>query len=156
RRRRRPAQSFGECLRHFLNPQAFRQAQQARTHDGSRRWSTHALVLVLLAMTWCTGDSQAERFETARAFYVATHPKTKRRGATAQGLQQALAGLPLPCLRALAAAPRRRVAADLGGGLMTAGFVPLGCDGSLLECPRGAELERRLPRRGKGASAPMV
>jgi hypothetical protein len=143
-------------LRHFLSPQVFKQAQQARTRDGSRRWPTHALALTLLVMTWCTGDSQAERFETARAFYVATHQKRRRPGRTTPGFQKALARLPLACLRALAAGCRRQAQADLGDGLLTEGFVALGCDGSRLECPRGAELERRLGQCSKDEAAPML
>jgi hypothetical protein len=143
-------------LRHFLSPHLFKQAQQARTHDGSLRWSTHALALVLLAMTWCAGDSQAERFETARAFYVATHQKRKRPGRTAQGFQKALARLPVACLRALAAGTRRQLQADLGDDLVTDGFVALGCDGSRLECPRSAELEQRMGQCSKDEAAPML
>ena len=156
RSRRQPARSLGHCLQHFLSPQVFKQAQQARTHDGALRWSTHALAMVLLVMTWCTGDSQAERFETARAFYVATHQKRKRPGQAVQGFQKALARLPVACLRALAAGTRRRLGADLGDDLVTDGFVALGCDGSRLECPRSAELERRLGQCGKGQAAPML
>jgi hypothetical protein len=157
RRPRRPSlRSFGQCLQHFLTPQVFKQAQQARTHDGARRWSTHALALALLVMTWCCGDSQAERFETARAFYVATHQKRKRPGQTVQGFQKALARLPLACLRALAAGTRRQLQADLGEGLVTEGFIALGCDGSRLECPRSAELERRLGQCSKDEAAPML
>lgn len=143
-------------MRYFLSPDVFRQARQARTHDGSLRWSTHALALVLLVMTWCTGDSQAERFETARAFYVAGHQKRKRPGRTVQGFRKALARLPLACLRVLAAGTRRRLEADRGDGLVTEGFIALGCDGSRLECPRGAELERRLGQGSKDESAPML
>src|SRR5436853_250357 len=36
------------------------------------------------------------------------------------------------------------------------GFVPLGCDGTRLACPRTAELERHLGQAGKPQSAPMV
>jgi hypothetical protein len=156
RPRRRPTQSFGQCLQHFLSPQVFKQAQKARTHDDAQRWSTHALVMVLLVMTWCCGDSQAERFETARAFYVAGHQKRKRPGQTVQGFQKALAKLPLACLRALAAGTRQRLEADLGDDLVTDGFIAIGCDGSRLECPRSAELEQRLGQCSKDQSAPMV
>jgi len=156
RSRRQPARSLGHCLQHFLSPQVFKQAQQARAHGGAPRWSTHALTMVLLVMTWCTGDSQAERFETARAFYVAGHQKRKRPGQTVQGFQKRLARLPVACLRALAAGCRRRLGADLGDGLVSDGFIALGCDGSRLECPRSAELERRLGQCSKDQAAPML
>jgi len=157
RRKRRPlTHSFGQCLQHFLSPQVFKQAQQVRTHDGAQRWSTHALILVVLIMTWCCGDSQAERFETARAFYVAGHQKRKRPGQTVQGFQKALAKLSLACLRTFAAGIRQRLAADLGEDLVTDGFVAIGCDGSRLECPRSAELEQRLGQSGNKDAAPML
>lgn len=143
-------------MRHFLSPDLFRQAQKARNRDGSRRWSLHALALTLLVMTWCAGDSQAERFQTARAFYVATHQKRKRPGATVQGFHKALARLPRAGRRALAAGVRRRAQAELGAGLLTEGFVALGCDGTRLECPRSAELERRMGQCSKEQSAPML
>jgi hypothetical protein len=64
------------------------------------------LAWVLLLMTWCTGDSQGERFETARAFYVAFHHRSKRPGQGLPWLEKALARLPTPVLRALAAGVR--------------------------------------------------
>src|SRR5205823_13896497 len=94
--------------------------------------------------------------ETARAFYVATHQKRKRPGQTVQGFQKALARLPLACLRALAAGTRRQLQADLGDDLVTEGFIALGCDGSRLECPRSAELERHMGQGSKEESAPML
>src|SRR5207237_2431458 len=36
------------------------------------------------------------------------------------------------------------------------GFVPIGCDGSRVECPRAAELEQRSGQAGKAGSAPTV
>ena len=52
-------------------------------------------------MTWAAGDSQPEKFETARGFYVASYRARKRPGRTIQGFQKALARLPLRPLRAL-------------------------------------------------------
>ncbi len=47
------------------------------------RWSLHRLTFVLLALTWCTGDSIPECFETARAWYVACYQCRKRPGIAA-------------------------------------------------------------------------
>jgi Transposase DDE domain len=154
--RRQPPWSFRQAWQHFLTPAAFKQARQARPTSDGRRWNTHALVGVLLTLTWCCGDSLGERFETARAFYVACHPKRKRPGKTIQGFHMALARLPAACLRAVAAGVRRRLAETLKDDLAVDGFVPLGCDGSRLECPRSAELEQRLGQSGKEQSAPML
>ena len=57
-------------------------------------------------MTWCAGDSSPERFETARAFYVALHQRRRRPGKTFAGFEKALGKLPMPVLRAVATAVR--------------------------------------------------
>ena len=151
------AKSFQECLREFLTPAVWKQAQQARApRRESTRWKTQTLVLVLLTMTWCCGDSAAERFETAKAVCVALLPKRKRPGKTVQGFQKALAKLPLPVLRAVGEGVRRALLRLLSNQWLVNGFVPLGCDGSRLECPRSAELERHLGQAGKDLSAPTL
>jgi hypothetical protein len=114
------------------------------------------LVLVLLLMTWCCGDSQPERFETAKACCVACLPKRRRPGRTVQGFQKALAKLPLRVLRALAAGMRQNLALRLGTRWLDEGFVPIGCDGSRVECPRTAEVEQRLGQAGKQGAAPTL
>jgi Transposase DDE domain len=112
--------------------------------------------MVLALMTWTTGDSQAERFAAARAFYVARHPREKRPGQSLQGFQQALAKLPVPVLQALFAAVRVRLRQLYERYWSNNGFVVLACDGSRLECPRSAELEKRLGCCSKKDSAPML
>jgi hypothetical protein len=127
--------------------------QAAEPRRGDTRWTVQPLLLTLLVLTWCAGDSQPERFETARAFTVAYAPKRRRPGQTCQGFHNALARLPMPVLRAFAAGLRQRLLAVLGPFLATDGYVVLGCDGSRLRCPRVAELEQRL-RTGTQADAP--
>jgi len=95
-------------------------------------------------MTWCTGDSLPERFETARAFYVALHQRRRRPGKTFAGFEKALAALPMPVLRAVARAVRGRLVGVFAACFTVDGFIPLGCDGSRLACPHSEELERRL------------
>jgi len=64
-------QSFWACLRQFLTPQVWKQARAAMPSDRSLpRWDLQPLVLIALAMTWAAGDSQPEKFATARGFYV--------------------------------------------------------------------------------------
>jgi hypothetical protein len=147
-------QSFLQCLGYFLTPQVWKQAHQAVPPRRSWRWQTQPLLFVLLAMTWCAGDSLPERFETARAFYVALHQRRRRPGKTYAGFEKALGNLPLPVLRAVATAVRGRLAAVFAERFWVDGFIPLGCDGSRLACPRSQELERRLglgkkPKRKK-------
>ncbi len=155
------ARSLAHCLAEFLTPAVWKQAHRARATGRRKaalrrqpRWSTQPLLLVLLLMTWCTGDSQAERFETARATCTVCLGQRRRPGKTVAGFHKALARLPLAVLRALAAGVRCRLAALLD--LIDQGFVVLGCDGSLLECPRSAELEQRLGDRGQEHSAPAL
>src|SRR5437667_4448829 len=97
------AKTFLASLRQLLTPAVWKQAHRA---TGGRwragRWDVQPLLLVLLVTTWCCGDSQAERFEAAKAFCVACRRKQKRPGQTVQGFHKALARLPLPVLRALA------------------------------------------------------
>src|SRR6516162_10999896 len=137
-------QSFLECLGHFLTPQVWKQAQQAVRRRRAWRWQTQPLLFVLLCMTWCTGDSLPERFETARAFYIALHQRRRRPGKTFAGFEKALAALPMPLLRAVASAVRGRLVGVFAACFTVDGFIPLGCDGSRLACPRSEELERRL------------
>jgi hypothetical protein len=146
-----------DSLRNFLTPALWKQAHRAAPRRRRPpRWALQPLVLVLLALTWAAGDSTAERFETAKAFAAACLPKRRRPGKTPQGFERALARLPLPVLRAVAAAVRAALPALLAPCWHVAGFVPLGCDGTRLACPRAAELERRLGHAGKPGSAPAV
>lgn len=162
RGRLRPrARSFVQSLRQFLTPSVWKQAQKVQSCTSSRqrskrpsRWKTQPLVLVLLCMTWCCGDSQAERFETARAVCAVCLVKRRRAGKTGTGFRKALMKLPLRVLGRVAAGVRQRLAVLLD--LRDDGFVVLGCDGSLLECPRTEELERHLGDRGKKQSAPAI
>lgn len=157
RRLRRHARTFVGCLREFLTPALWKQVHSQRHRPRrSPRWNTQTLVLVLLLMTWSCGDSQPERFETAKAFCVACLPKRRRPGRTIQGFQKALAQMPTRALRAIGAGLRRVLASRLATRWFTAGFIPFGCDGSRLECARTAELEQRLGQAGKNGSAPTI
>jgi hypothetical protein len=153
----RAARSLPACLRHFLTPAVWKQAQKCMpARRKGARWGFHNLILVVLAMTWSLGDSTAERFEMARGIVAICRPKRRQPGRTHQGFQKALARLPLRPLVALASALRHRLAAVFGEALLEHGFIPLGCDGSRQECPRSDELLRRLPKAGKDDSAPTL
>jgi hypothetical protein len=150
-------ESLLDHVRQFLTPRVWKQARQAAPSRRDRpRWDLQPLVLIMLAMTWAVGDSQPEKFVTARGFYVASHYARKRPGRTIQGFQKALARLPLRPLRALAAGVRAEIRRHYGERLLIDGFEPMGGDGSRVECPRTAELEARLRPAGKDESAPTV
>jgi hypothetical protein len=44
----------------------------------------------------------------------------------------------------------------LGDHLLCQGFIPLGCDGSRLECSRNDELLARMGKAGKEGSSPTM
>jgi hypothetical protein len=157
-RRLIPAQpeSFVDCLRYFLTPQLWKQVLAALHPGKASRWQAQPLLFVLLTITWCAGDSLPERFETARAFYVACYQKRRRPGTTCEGFQKALARVPLAALRLVAAAVRRRLAQVFAKRFAVDGFVPFGCDGSRLQCPRSQELEERLSLSSTSEAPPQV
>jgi hypothetical protein len=64
--------------------------------------------------------------------------------------------LPMPVLRKLAAAIRTRILILFAERWTHNGFIPLGCDGTQLECPRTEELERRVGVFGNKGSAPLI
>lgn len=149
--------SLLSCLNQFLTPDVWRQAQaMPGSPRQTNRWNLHRLAFVLLAITWCSGDSVPECFETARAWYVACYQSRKRPGATCSGFLRALVGVPVPVLRALAAGVRRRIFTLFAERLLYRGFHPFGCDGSRKECPRTAELEQRMGEAGKKDAAPTL
>ena len=153
----RHAQSLPACLRQFLTPAVWKQAR--RSLIGPRhetRWIFHHLVLVALAMTWSLGESSPERFEMARGIVAICRPKRRRAGETAQGFQKALVRLPMRPLVALTAAVRHRLLTLLGDDLLVHGFIPLGCDGSRLECCRNDELLARMGKASKPDSSPAL
>jgi hypothetical protein len=150
-------QSLMDFVRQFLTPSVWKQARQAAPKKRRNpRWDLQPLILVMMAMTWTTGDSQPEKFEKARAFYAACYQARKRPGKTLEGFQKALSRIPLCQLRALAAGVRQVIHARLGTRRIVDGFEPMGCDGSRIECPRTTELEKRLGKAGKNDSAPTL
>jgi Transposase DDE domain len=150
-------QSLMDYVRQFLTPQVWKQARAAVPHrPAPPRWDLQPLILVTLAMTWTAGDSQAERFQIARGFYVVAYEARKRPGASLQGFQKALRRIPMRQLRAWAQGVRHQIRARFAARLLVDGFEPMGCDGSRLECPRSAEWEARLRSAGKNDSAPTL
>ena len=152
--------SFQEALSQFLTPQLWKQVLQAwRPTQTASRGTLQPLFWVLLTRTWCCGDSQGERFAAARR--SSTRPVTKSgvgRAIPCQGSTGLLARLPMRVLHALATALRGQLAQRFVDALRIGkgGYVPLGCDGSRLECPRSRQLQARLGEAGKTDSPPMM
>jgi hypothetical protein len=147
---------FVGILRHFLSPEVFRQAHQvAPRQRKDALWVLHPLLMVLVLSCWAVGDKPEDRFEAARAFYVCRiAPKRKRPGATAAGFFLALGRLPLAALRAFAWALRLRISRLFAPFWSVDGFVPFGCDGTCLACPRTEELEGELSHDGGKSDSP--
>jgi hypothetical protein len=159
RRRARRSESLSGCIREFLTPEVWKQAGRAASRHGYRRgtrWTFQPLILVAATMTWCAGETDADRFATSRAFYVRAHcPKRRRPGETFSGFRKAALRLPMPVWWASCDAVRARLFHLLAGRMAMEGWLPLGCDGSRLECPRTEDLERRLGR-AKSQAAPTI
>lgn len=163
RKRQRPTnlrRTLREVLQDLLTPALWKQAEQQRKktrRKKSSRWTTQPLVLVLLLMTWCSGDSQAERFEVAKAYCQVTWMAKRRApGKSVIGFQKALTQLPLAVLRTFARGVLLQLERRLAALWTYQGFVPVGCDGSRLTCPRAAELEKRLGCANKENTAPSL
>lgn len=155
-RQRRRAKSLIGSIREFLTPEVFKQVRNSSSRRKSPRWDLHPLLYILVLTTYCCGDSLPEKFEAARAFYVASCPKRRRPGEHFPGFEKAVAKLPMPILRALAAAIRGRVETIFGNRWKVGNFIPLGCDGTRQACPRTEELERHMGTSGKESSPPMI
>ena len=150
------AKGLIDSMRDFLTSGLFKQVRKTASRRKMPRWDLHPLLYILLMTTWCCGDSLPERFEAARAFYVACCPKRKRPGETFVGFEKAVSKLPICVFRVVASALRGRIAALFGDRLKLGEFIPFGCDGTRQACPRTEELERRLGTFGKDGSPPML
>ena len=152
--------SLRAVIQDLLTPAVWKQAHQKRQQGRRQKsplWATQPLVLVLLFMTWCSGNSQAERFKIAQAYcQTAWLAKRRRCGQTVGGFETALKQLPMAVLRTFAAAILPVLVLRLGALWLYQGFVPIGCDGSRLNCPNTNELQKRLGVAGKAKSAPTM
>jgi hypothetical protein len=160
RRRAERAESLSGSVRQFLTPNVWKQAHKAQRQYGpcpGVRWSLQPLIMVGAIMTWCAGTTDAERFVLSRGFYVQVHcPKRLRPGKQFSGFSKAMVGLPMPVWWAFCDAVRGRVFHLLADRMTMEKWLPLGCDGSRMECPRTAELEQDLGKSSKEKSAPML
>jgi Transposase DDE domain len=178
--RHRHARELADAIDQFLTPALLRQAYKAfrssrrtpkppsqRPHNRNRpprraaqrpnrRWDLKPLIVVLVSLTWCGDQMLEERFQTACDFANAARPKRRRVGGTFAGFQMALGRLRMTVLAILARGIRDQFLKQMGPALLEHGFVPIGCDGSRLECPRTDELLRHLDPAGKADSAPTL
>ena len=160
RRRAARAESLSGSIRQFLTPEVWKQARQAARVASCRsnpRWTLQPLILIWATMTWCAGPTDAERFATARTFYVRVDcPKRRRPGKHFSGFSKAVQRLPLPVWWAVCDAVRRQVFRGLSDRMVVDGWLALGCDGTRMEGPRSQQLEDDLGQASKPGSAPML
>ena len=159
-RRAKRSESLSGSMRQFLTPEVWKQVKQAASQHGCRkgvRWILQPLIMIAAIMTWCAGETDADRFVLSRSFYVQIHcPKRQRPGKVLSGFCKAMLGLPMPVWWAFCDAVRSRVFHLLADRMTMEGWFPLGCDGSRMECPRTEELEQSLGKSRKDKSAPTL
>ena len=159
-RRAKRSESLSGSMRQFLTPEVWKQVKHAASQHGCRngvRWTLQPLIMIAAIMTWCAGETDADRFVLSRSFYVQIHcPKRQRPGKAFSGFCKAMLHLPMPVWWAFCDAVRSRVFHLLADRMTMEGWLPLGCDGSRMECPRTAELEQSLGKSRKDKSAPTL
>ena len=159
-RRAKRSESLSGSMRQFLTPEVWKQVKHAASQHGCRhgvRWTLQPLIMIAAIMTWCAGETDADRFVLSRSFYVQIHcPKRQRPGKAFSGFCKAMLHLPMPVWWAFCDAVRSRVFHLLADRMTMEGWFPLGCDGSRMECPRTTELEQSLGKSRKDKSAPTL
>ena len=159
-RRAKRSESLSGSMRQFLTPEVWKQVKHAASQHGCRngvRWTLQPLIMIAAIMTWCAGETDADRFVLSRSFYVQIHcPKRQRPGKAFSGFCKAMLHLPMPVWWAFCDAVRSRVFHLLADRMTMEGWLPLGCDGSRMECPRTTELEQSLGKSRKDKSAPTL
>jgi Transposase DDE domain len=160
RRQAQRAESLSSSIRQFLTPEVWKQARRAAHVAGCRndqRWTLQPLILIWVLMAWCPAQTDAERFVTARTYYVQIHcPKRKRPGKYFSGFDKALLRLPITVWWAVGDAVRRQLERTLADRMVVDGWTAFGCDGTRMECPRTQQLEDDLGQASKAGSAPML
>ena len=159
-RRAKRSESLSGSMRQFLTPEVWKQVKHAASQHGCRngvRWTLQPLIMIAAIMTWCAGETDADRFVLSRSFYVQIHcPKRQRPGKAFSGFCKAMLHLPMPVWWAFCDAVRSRVFRLLADRMTMEGWLPLGCDGLRMECPRTTELEQSLGKSRKDKSAPTL
>lgn len=124
---------------------------------GGARWCERYLAICALLMAWSACDALADRFDAARRGVALMFPGRRRPGRSYQGFVAALAARSDALLARVADHLRGQVrqAAEAGGCWAHRGFVPIGADGSKVQCPRTAANEAAFGCGGKKKSTPQ-
>ena len=122
----------------------------------SLRWCERYLTLCALLMAWSMADVLADRFDEGRRGVAKMFSGRKRPGKTYQGFVNALEKKSEALLAKIAEHLRgevRKAAGERHWEHM--GFVPIGADGSKVECPKTLANEQAFGCAGKKKSAPQ-
>ena len=113
------------------------------------------LILIGATMTWWAGQTDAERRFPGHTFYVRVpSPRRKRPGRHFSGSSAAARRLPVVwAVRGTVRAPAYRTLAERG---IVEGRLPMGGDGTRLECPRSRALEDDLGRASQPCRARLL
>ena len=91
-RRAKRSESLSGSMRQFLTPEVWKQVKQAASQHGCRqgvRWTLQPLIMIAAIMTWCAGETDADRFVLSRSFYVQVHgPEATATGQSVERLLQ--------------------------------------------------------------------
>jgi hypothetical protein len=123
---------------------------------GKVRWCERYLALCALMMVWSANDLLTDRFSQARRSLTEMFAGRKRPGKTYQGFIAALVKFSQPLLTRVSAHLRGE-AREMAGPRCWEhlGFVPIGADGSKVECPMTAANEEAFGCAGKKKSTPQ-
>jgi len=120
------------------------------------RWCERYLAICALMMAWSMAEILADRFDEARRGLTAMFPGRKRPGETYQGFVAALALKSETLLAKISDHLRGEVQSVAGERHWEhLGFVPIGADGSKVECPKTAANEQEFGCAGKKKSTPQ-
>ena len=85
--------------------------------------------------TGCAGETDADRFVLSRALCDRIMPPSDRTWQDLSGFREAMLRLPMPGWWAFGQAVRSHVFHLLADRMTLEGWLPLGCDGTRIECP---------------------
>jgi hypothetical protein len=149
-RRRACRQTWLDCTRQFFTSHFWRVAHQGAGPYQAVRWHLQPLLLVCFLTLFCQARAAQDRFEEARATFVALYPHRQRPGRQFAGYLDALARLPRYFFKRVQPVLRQRVAHILQSNWYVDGWIPFAVDGSRLALPRCAQLEHHFGTAGTG------
>lgn len=123
--------------------------------SGKLRWCDRYLTLCVILMAWGVSAALADRFDEARACLTRMFPGRRRPGKTYRGMIAAMGRASDRLLAKVSEHLRGEVRAVAQTRWQVRSFVPIGVDGSKVECPMTAANEQAFGCAGKRNSTPQ-